>query len=102
MLKNIFAIFAVLLVLGFESGAQAHPGRRPYPPRPYPVRPVPPRPYPYPYPYPQPTYQVTCYAQGLANGAIFYGVGPDVYTATSWAFSVCNSTGQYCQSLGCR
>ena len=98
MIKNIFAIFAILLVLGFETSAQAY-GRRHYPVRPYPSQPYyPPRAVPYPQPQP---YQVTCYTQGLANGAIFYGVGPDVYTATSWAFSVCNSTGQYCQSLGC-
>jgi hypothetical protein len=99
MIKNILALFAIVLVVSFETGAQAHYGRHPYPPRPYPTRPYPPRPYPYPNPQP---YQVTCYTQGLANGAVFYGVGPDVYTANNWAFSVCQSTGQYCQSLGCQ
>ena len=102
MIKNILALFTIVLVLGFESGAQAYYGRRADGRRPYPTRPYEPRPYPYPAPYPQPSYQVTCYAQGLSNGAVFYGVGSDVYTANNWAFSVCNSTGQYCQSLGCQ
>lgn len=71
------------------------------------------------YPYPAPQYQppyyppqypphyggngtVTCYAQGLANGALFYGVGLNVYSAQQWALYACNSTGQYCQITGCR
>lgn len=101
MMKNIFFLLvAIIFVVGFQ--ANARPGRPHYPP-PY-ASPYPP-PYPpsYPVPYPPPyPYQVTCYTQGLANGAVFYGVGPDYYTANNWAFYACQSTGQYCQSLGCR
>ena len=117
-MKNLFLIFIVLLTLGFESFAQNY-YRRPFPtPRPYPTRPYPypaPLPYPTPAPYPVPLpypvyplpvlpqpYVVTCYAQGLANGLVYYGVGPDIYTANQRALIICQSAGQYCQSIGCQ
>ncbi len=99
MIKNLCLLFSVLILVAFQLPAEAR-GRSYHGPQPYP------QPYPYypthPYPaYPQP-YQVTCYAQGLANGVMFYGVGPDIYTANRWALYTCHSSGQYCQSLGCR
>lgn len=92
MIRNFCLLLAAVVVLGL-SQAQAFYGHHHHP-HPYPA----PRPNPY---YPAP-YQVTCFAQGLANGVIFYGVGPDVYTANQWALYACQSTGQYCQYMGCR
>jgi hypothetical protein len=53
------------------------------------------------YPYYSTPY-ATCFAQGLYNGMIFYGVSYDVYYATQLAFYACQSTGQYCRFYGCR
>ena len=52
--------------------------------------------------YPMPQGYITCFAQGMYNGAYFYGIGFNQFTANQWAHYACNSTGQYCQSLGCR
>ena len=90
MIKNLCILFSVFILVGLQSYAEAHRGHHHHRPHPYPS-----------YPYPQP-YQVTCYAQGLTNGVVFYGVGPDVYTANQWALYTCQSTGQFCQFLGCR
>lgn len=97
MIKNLCLLLSIFFVLGFQSAAEAHYGHGHHNHRP------PPYVTPYPqYPvYPQP-YQVTCYVQGLINGAVFYGYGSDIMTASRWAFQICNSTGQYCQALGCR
>jgi hypothetical protein len=72
------------------------------PPRPVPVPPPYPAPYPAPAPYPYPYYQVTCYTQGLWNGVVFYGTGPNIYVANQNAAFACQSTGQACQYLGCQ
>ncbi len=92
MIKNLFVIvLAVFFTISFHSVSVASHGHGHHHHRPRPPS----------YPYPQP-YQVTCYTQGLGNGAVFYGVGPDVYTAQRWALYVCQASGQYCQYLGCR
>lgn len=108
------AVFAALAVMAFLNAAHADYATtpQPYPAYPQPA-PNPAYPYygPYPYPapgpapYPAPVYgqpYVTCFAQGLANGALFYGVGLNVYSANQWALYACQSTGQYCQLTGCR
>lgn len=72
-----------------------HPGYPNYPVAPW-------NPGYYPFPQPMPYGTVTCFAQGLANGAYFYGIAYNVYTANQWAMYACNSTGQYCRLTGCR
>lgn len=87
-----FLVTVALAFLGFQGVAQAqvYPYYGPYP-------------YPYPSPYPYYSYPyVTCFAQGLANGAYFYGVAYNVYAANQLAMNACWSTGQYCQPTGCR
>lgn len=54
------------------------------------------------YPSPMPYGYVTCFAQGMMNGAYFYGIGMNPMVANQWAHYACNSSGQYCQSMGCR
>lgn len=91
-MKRILIVLAFALI-GFQGSAQAQA----YPPY-YGA-------YPYPYPSPYPYYgypYVTCFAQGLANGAYFYGVSYNVYAANQLALNACLSTGQYCQLTGCR
>jgi hypothetical protein len=108
MKKTLFVLFAVLTVLGFSSSTLATYASTPQPvPHhghyygPYPYAPQ-----PFPYPAPVPYYpglgHVTCYAQGLANGAYFYGVALNIPAAQNWALHACHSSGQYCQLLGCR
>jgi hypothetical protein len=96
MLKNVFvATLLVLASLVFQSKAQAQYYT------PYPMS----GPYPYSYMTAYPYYgspYVTCFAQGLANGMVFYGVSYNVYFANQLAMNACMSTGQYCQYLGCR
>lgn len=111
-MKNLFLLSFVLITWTFATKAQviAQPGsippyahyQRSYPS--YPTYPVPypaPYPRPYPTPYPQP-YIVTCYAEGLTNGLVFYGLGQNVYIASQRAMLFCQSSGQYCQPIGCR
>jgi hypothetical protein len=111
---KIFLSVLVLLGLNFQASAQWARTPPPsnnhyyYPPAPYPQQPYPyygycPS-YPNPgyYPSPMPMGYITCFAQGLANGAYFYGIGMNAFVANQWAQYACQSTGQYCQSLGCR
>lgn len=125
MIKTLFVtLLALACVLGLTGTAQADYATtpQPYPNQPYP--PAYPQPYPQPYypqpmPYPQPypyygpyvgpvtgyypvQPMVMCYAQGLANGAMFYGVGMNYMAAQQWAMYACTSTGQYCRITGCR
>lgn len=106
MLKSIFASIMALGILCYQAPALADvyattpqsnfapqifsPG---YGPCPYPT---PGFPYPVPAPY------IACFAQGLANGAYFYGISNNVYIASQWAMYACQMTGQYCQIIGCR
>lgn len=106
MTKFIFAFLTALMVMGFQTSARADYATTPHP-YPQPAHPnYPPYYGPYPGPaypvYPQPGPWVTCFAQGLANGAMFYGVGLNTYAASQWAMYACNSSGQYCQVTGCR
>ena len=112
-----FLLSFAFVVAGFSSSALADYASTP---QPYPYQPAQPaQPYypPYypaqPYPYygsyvgPVVNYipvqpYVMCFAQGLANGAWFYGIGPNYYVANQWAMYACNSSGQYCQLTGCR
>lgn len=56
----------------------------------------------YAYPYPNPYYYVTCYAQGMYNGMVFYGTAYNAYLANQYAMNACYYSGQPCQPLGCR
>lgn len=110
MKSFLFILMAAFAVLGFQSAALADYATTPQPNQPYyPSQPGSHYgPYPYPYPAPAPAYPpvaapyVMCFAQGLANGALFYGVGLNVYSANQWAMYACNMSGQYCQLTGCR
>lgn len=113
-LTAFFALsFQSVALADFATTPQPYPQTHPQPyPQPYyPNQPTYPAygSYPYPTPtYPGPVYAqppapwVMCFAQGLANGALFYGVGLNVYAANQWAIYACQSTGQYCQLTGCR
>ncbi|MEZ0390909.1 MAG: hypothetical protein ACAH59_01745 [Pseudobdellovibrionaceae bacterium] len=104
-MKNLFFIFTLLLGLSFFSVAHADYATTPQPvPQPQPLHyGAYPYPAPAPYPvFPVPAAHVTCFAQGLANGALYYGVGYNIYAANQWALYACNSSGQYCQLVGCR
>ena len=86
-MKNLILAVMAFALVGFQTVASAHGYHRPPPHRPH--------------PYPAPMY-VTCFAQGLTNGMMFYGTGPNVFVANQWALYACQSTGQYCQLTGCR
>jgi hypothetical protein len=115
-MKNILALLTGIFIASLSLNAEAYfsrgngrnyyrgEGRGHYHPRPNPSRPYYPRPAPRPYPGYQlpPYYQVTCYARGMANGLTFYGISPDYNTASYLAMSYCQSSGQYCQFLGCQ
>lgn len=81
---------------GHNHGVYPYPGNAYYGTAPYPY------PAPHPLPFPMPYGYMTCFAQGLANGAYFYGIGVNPLAAQQWAMYACNSTGQYCQIIGCR
>lgn len=116
MKKLFFALVASIAILGIQSAALADYASTPQPSYPSPSEAPHYGPYPYPYPYPgtpQPVYPpapafpvasptIMCFAQGMVNGALFYGVGLNVYAANQWALYACGMTGQYCQLLGCR
>jgi hypothetical protein len=102
MALTLFGFQNVTLAQSDESISQGtvwdyattpQPGPRPYHPT-YPA--------PQPYPAPYPAQMITCYAQGLANGAWFYGVAYNVYAANQYALGACQATGQYCRLTGCQ
>ncbi len=103
-MNPLFALLlTAFLTLGFQAPAWADYATTP---QPYPGAhgPFPSYPYYPPAPvYPaQPSPFIMCFAQGLANGAFFYGVGLNVYAANEWALYACHSTRQYCRPTGCR
>lgn len=112
MFRTLLLTLTVFMVMSLQSVALADYATtpQPYPTHPQPYYPAQPYPYygayPYPVMAPAPGYAypqfVTCFARGMANGALFYGVGNNVYVANQWAMYACNSSGQYCQLTGCR
>jgi len=79
---------------GLPSGHH-YPGHV-YPPH-YPAYPRPAYPYPTPF-----APVVTCYARGLLNGVVSYGISNNMPDATRIAFAFCQSNGQACHFIGCR
>jgi hypothetical protein len=106
-MKALLIVISIFVMAVAQADYATTP--QPYPPQ-YNPQPQPYYPAPavyygnyvYPAPYPMYPHYVTCFAQGMANGAVFYGLGMDVYSANQWAMYACNSTGQYCALTGCR
>lgn len=94
-MKHFVLILSALFVLSFQSQAEAQAFLHHHPHPPIGVQPAP---YPAPY-YPG---TITCYAQGLWNGVVFYGFGPNAFIANDWAMRVCLSSGQACRPIGCQ
>ena len=113
-MRTLMIVLTVLTVLCLQNYAHADYATtpNPYPNQPnynYPNYPQYPHYVAYTYPAPVAGYPyypgagvVTCFAQGLMNGALFYGIGYNVYAAQQWAVYACNTSGQYCQLTGCR